>query len=884
MRKGSFLIISIISALLLTSLLIFEPNTQIVKAESYFSDNFNDGVADGWTQQLGLWAVTNGEYRVSVGILENGISTVNGLNLTDCIIETQLRFTDSVGYEAGIVFRYSDNAHYYAFQIGHEYDHMEIITYDAANPDYGNYGKRAVIQPLFGNNSIPINLNVNYTLRIEIQGTNFNAYFNGQHVLSWTDNSYSSGLVGLRARRADVNFDNFKIENATVQPAPFNDEFTQATLDSRWKTIDPAGGSTFSLTANPGYLRITSPPNRDLWRINSNYNAPRIEQEGVSGDFIVETKVSASWTEKYECSGIYIWKDQNNFIRLERFYGNPGERVSFEIIRNGQTDKFYLYNIELNPIYLKIVRSGDLFSSFYSSDGTAWIICSNYTFAVSGALSIGLYVVNMERSGDFFADFDYFRINSTAPIPTPTPSPTPSPSPVPIEPNQSLQSYSDDFSTDLGLWQYLGDAYRDQTNQYLVLTEPAYEQGGVAFFNVPFRSSFTANFSYKVGGGSGGDGFTMFFYKQKYSTIGSGGNIGFNSKDEITPGYGIEFDGWQNIAGGQPSPPKEHGDPSANHIALIKDYVGNHLIYVNDPRTEDNNWHKVTVDVQESSVRVFVDQGLVLQWNGTLDKTYDGFGFSGATGKVGTNWHLIDNFAITFHTLQKPLLTASCRSSASYSNFNVEIKGSLTFNGTGISDAPILLSYSVTGGKSWEDLTLVNTGSDGSYSAVWMPSVTGNYLLKAVWEGNEDYSDISTIVNFAVTPFAEQSVFSVTSNSTISEFSFNSTSRELSFGVSGESGTMGYVNVYIPKSLIGDISSLKVYLDGNQIEYTAESQSDCWLLYFTYQHSTHMVTINMGSQGQFSELLGNWIFYVILIAIVIVVIGLMLALRRRKKR
>ena len=162
--------------------------------------------------------------------------------MTDCIIETQLRFTDTVGYEAGIVFRYSDNSHYYAFQIGHEYDHMEIITYDAANPDYGNYAKRAVIQPLFGNNSIPIDLNVNYTLRIEIQGTNFNAYFNGQHVLSWTDNSYSSGLVGLRARRADVNFDNFKVYALNSTPTP-----TPTTVPTALPTSSPTPLPSFSL-------------------------------------------------------------------------------------------------------------------------------------------------------------------------------------------------------------------------------------------------------------------------------------------------------------------------------------------------------------------------------------------------------------------------------------------------------------------------------------------------------------------------------------------------------------------------------------------------------------------------------------------------------------
>jgi len=219
-RKNALLTVQllIVLALLLASFLNFKPFIQTVKAEPYFSENFNDGVADGWTPRLGSWRVMNGEYFVSVG--DNGISTLNGLNLTDCVIETQLRFTDSVGYKAGIVFRYSDNSHYYAFEIGNEYDHMEIIKYSPASPDYGESQGRAFIQPLYGNSSLVINANVNYTLRIEIQGSNFNAYLDGQKVLSWTDSSYNSGLVGLRARRADANFENFKIESASAQPSP----------------------------------------------------------------------------------------------------------------------------------------------------------------------------------------------------------------------------------------------------------------------------------------------------------------------------------------------------------------------------------------------------------------------------------------------------------------------------------------------------------------------------------------------------------------------------------------------------------------------------------------------------------------------------------------
>ena len=424
----------------------------------------------------------------------------------------------------------------------------------------------------------------------------------------------------------------------------------------------------------------------------------------------------------------------------------------------------------------------------------------------------------------------------------------------PVNAQQATQSVSDNFSTDSGLWTYLGTAYRDPTNDYLVLTNSGYCQAGVAFFNYAVSGSFTANFSYLVGGGSySGDGFTMFFYKQPYSTFSNGGDLGFNTQYAIIPGYGIEFDGWQNIpgdfqgiAGGIMNPPS--GDPSGAYIALIQNSVGDHLAYVNDSRVDDNQWHQVSVIVGDSSVSVYVDQGLVLQWTGALNTTYSGFGFSGATGDA-TAWHIIGNFSITAQNLQQPTLTTSCIGSISPSSLNVLINGDLTFNGVGISGAPILLSYSVTGGESWQDLTLVNTASDGSYSALWFPDVTGDYLLKAVYQGNENYLGTSNVVTFAMEPCTEQSIFSVISNSTISELSFDSASNELSFNVSGPSGTTGYVNAYIPKSLINNIAGLKVYLDNSQIKYTVQSQSDGWLLYFTYHHSTHTVMISLGSSS-----------------------------------
>jgi hypothetical protein len=415
---------------------------------------------------------------------------------------------------------------------------------------------------------------------------------------------------------------------------------------------------------------------------------------------------------------------------------------------------------------------------------------------------------------------------------------------------------TDDFSGDSGWWQCLGSAYRDKTNQYLVLTTSSNDQTGVAFFRAQIQDSFTANFSYK----GGGDGFLFFFYKQKYpSTIDwegsygdngvAGGRLGFNTQS-IIPGYGIEFDGWANIAyefadivGGEPNP---SADPSDNHIALIKDFTGNHLTYVNDKRIYDNAWHQVSIEVQGSSVTVYFDQALTLQWSGVLDRTYDGLGFSGSNGQVEASWHLIDNFSITTRNLQKPLLTLSCKSLTSYSFFNVEIKGNLATDGTAIPNAPVLLSYSATGGKSWQDLTLVYTGDDGGYSVAWLPTVTGNYLVKATYSGDDEKLGTSETVNFAVAQFTDRNFFSITSNSTVTSLTFNSESHELRFTVTGESGTTGYTDVYIAKSLSGDIANVKAYLDDGEIAYTAISVDDSWLLHFSYKHSTHRVLLNLG--------------------------------------
>jgi hypothetical protein len=192
-------------------------------------------------------------------------------------------------------------------------------------------------------------------------------------------------------------------------------------------------------------------------------------------------------------------------------------------------------------------------------------------------------------------------------------------------------------------------------------------------------------------------------------------------------------------------------------------------------------------------------------------------------------------------------LNVNCQSTTTYTNFKVNIQGTLTSNNAGLSDSPIRLSYSVDGGNSWESLTFLTTDSTGTFQAVWTPLVTGTYFLRATYEGTSELSPANNIVHFSVLPVEDISVFSVASNSTVTALTFNSASQELSFKVGGETGTTGYLKVYISKLLMSDASNLKVYFDQELLQPATQSAGDSWLVSFTYPHSVHTVVLALNS-------------------------------------
>ena len=201
-----------------------------------------------------------------------------------------------------------------------------------------------------------------------------------------------------------------------------------------------------------------------------------------------------------------------------------------------------------------------------------------------------------------------------------------------------------------------------------------------------------------------------------------------------------------------------------------------------------------------------------------------------------------------------PIINLQCISTPTEGGFKVEISGTCSNNNIALADKTIQLYSSKNGGKTWEPLTIVNTNNEGKFNAIWVSPTSGIFLIKAECAATTEYNLATATVNLAIEPASEgnntKKVFTVTSNSTISQLSFNSEASELSFTATGETGTTGFVSVNIPKTLIKDISGLTVYLDGKELTFNSSQESDTWTITITYTHSTHTIIMNLNGNTQ----------------------------------
>jgi beta-xylosidase len=185
---------------------------------------------------------------------------------------------------------------------------------------------------------------------------------------------------------------------------PKSDYFLTSTLKLDWHFFNKANATKYSLTANPGFIRLS--PGTGTTHI--------LQKEGGHYYSLV-TKVNLNATATGNQAGLRVMNGKDDlFATLYTGY-NGGKKLGFAF--NGSATE--VNNTIGNVVWLKIERSLHSLSGFYSADGLAWTqvgtakdvstldsYSTNYNEWVG--TSIGLYATGITSDFDLFMYRDGF--------------------------------------------------------------------------------------------------------------------------------------------------------------------------------------------------------------------------------------------------------------------------------------------------------------------------------------------------------------------------------------------------------------------------------------------------------------------------------------------
>src|SRR5499426_2644051 len=167
-----------------------------------FSDNFQDGNADGWARSSGTWSiVTDGTlaYRQS-GTSADSNSRAGSPSWTNISVQARVKpiaFNGADRY-VGVMTRVVNSNHYYFLAL--------------QNGNRLLLGKRAGSSPItLATKSFTFTTGAYNTLRIDAQGSTLSGYVNGTLQLTATDSEFTSGIIGGATYFASASFDDFLV-------------------------------------------------------------------------------------------------------------------------------------------------------------------------------------------------------------------------------------------------------------------------------------------------------------------------------------------------------------------------------------------------------------------------------------------------------------------------------------------------------------------------------------------------------------------------------------------------------------------------------------------------------------------------------------------------
>jgi regulation of enolase protein 1 (concanavalin A-like superfamily) len=187
------------------------------------------------------------------------------------------------------------------------------------------------------------------------------------------------------------------------------DELNNSTLDSRWAWYNSPQSWDLG-TTRPGWLHMVS---RTGTNFNDTLDNGAFVYQMLSGNFTLETKVNCTPQWDWQKAGLMVRQDAGNWVAL-KYQNQTGKRAEWSLkIGGNMLGDIVSGGLSASAIYLRIVREGSRWLSYYSLDNVVWSLVwdtiSGTALALSDPVKAGFLIADGGSNTSWPADYDYLN-------------------------------------------------------------------------------------------------------------------------------------------------------------------------------------------------------------------------------------------------------------------------------------------------------------------------------------------------------------------------------------------------------------------------------------------------------------------------------------------
>ncbi|MCB0171588.1 MAG: DUF1349 domain-containing protein, partial [Anaerolineae bacterium] len=203
---------------------------------------------------------------------------------------------------------------------------------------------------------------------------------------------------------------------AFTSSGPVSDDFNSCSLNTTlWSFVNPANDASVALNGTQAQITVPAGSAHDPYPYNE---AAWLKQAADDTDFELEVKFDSPVSSQYQEQGIIIeGENADHFLRFDFYADGSNTKIFAAVLNNGSGSSKVNSTVagaNVAPLWLRVTRTGDLWTQSYSLDGQTWTTSGSFSHSMSVS-AVGVFAGNDGSNPAHTALVDYF-FNSATPI------------------------------------------------------------------------------------------------------------------------------------------------------------------------------------------------------------------------------------------------------------------------------------------------------------------------------------------------------------------------------------------------------------------------------------------------------------------------------------